>query len=249
MVSGYIRMKKWQNILNIPDEIIKLIEEFYPIAIEFEGSRLKLTFEEKEYLTQYLMQTLMEQDDDSKCLSAVLLYDGEKDGMEAKAFHKKCDFNENTLTLVETEYDHIFGCFSSVAFEQKLGEWQKDLKSFLCLIRTQFEITECPKYCRYVSKAEKPNEIYGDRAAYSGSNYGPCFGHSFDVGIFSPWGHANYVNHTKYTNYPDAFGNMLCGGKKLERTEDINKKVNERSGGCKFKFDIKHVETYRIDIK
>ena len=246
LIAGCFRIKKWQSDANIPKEIMQLIEEFYPISIEFQGSKLNLTFEEKEHLTEYLLKTLIE-DGSNNFLDATLLYNGKQDGLTSKAWHKKVDGNCNLLTFVETKYDHIFGCFSSVKFESA-ETYHRDLKSFLCVIRTQFKYAECPKFCRYVAKSEKSKIIRNDYGPYDGADWGPCFGHSFDVGIFSKYAPHNYVNHTMYTNYPDAFGNILCGGKELDVTNEPNAPLANR----KYKpisFDIKHIETFRIDIK
>ena len=247
LVAGCIRTKKWNSVLDIPKEIIKLIEEFYPIGLEFEGSNLKLTWQEKEYLTKYLSQTLIADENvHNDSLSSVAIYEGDRDGMTAKSWHEKVDGNSNLLTLVQTGYNHIFGCFASIKYVGN-RKYHKDLKSFLCLIRTQFKDAECPKLCRYVAKSERPDELCADNGPYDGEKFGPCFGFAFDVGIFSSNSSypVNYVNHGGSTNYPDAFGNILCGGKELDKTNDINKSIKERKHKP-IPFDIKRIETHKI---
>ena len=52
-------------------------------------------------------------------LSAVLLYNGQRDGVTADSWHKKCYFDSNTLTSIHTEYHDIFGCFGSIPFDKQ----------------------------------------------------------------------------------------------------------------------------------
>ena len=89
--------------------------------------------------------------------------------------------------------------------------------------------------------------MWGDNGPYGDVGFGPCWGHSFDVGIFCPYSPSNYVAHSKYSNYPDAFGNVLCGGQTLDKTnEDVP--PMKRKNFERIKFDIECIETYRIDI-
>eukprot|EP01083_Nonionella_stella_P150641 480252_1 len=249
LISGYIRKNKYEATLgiNIPSDIHILIGRFYPSCIDFEGSRLALSLEEKDTITEYLTKTLICNEERSYILSSTLLYNGECDGFGSKEWHRKCDHNINTITIIQTTFNHIFGCFATVAFDGTLKSRKDDKKSFLCLIRSQFENAECPKLCPYTVG-------WGDYGPFNHVDYGPCFGHSFDVGIFaksyaqgSESTYENYVNHSEYTNYPGAIGNELCGGTEYDAT-NVGKTVPDRAY-LAIHFEIKCIETHRIDVK
>jgi hypothetical protein len=42
-----------------------------------------------------------------------LIYKGTIDGFQAQDFHYKCDFVTNTLTLIETSNNRVFGGYTS----------------------------------------------------------------------------------------------------------------------------------------
>jgi hypothetical protein len=48
------------------------------------------------------------------------LYRATIDGFFAKNFHTKCDGNANTLTIIKTTNNYIFGGYTTVAWDQKL---------------------------------------------------------------------------------------------------------------------------------
>ena len=163
-----------------------MIEEFYPICLEFKESKLKLKWQEKESLTQYLMQTLVKDNENAmnKSLSSVVLYDAETDGMTANTWHEKCDHNANTFTLVETEYDHIFGCFASVPFDEKIRKRQNDFQSFLCL-----KILNVHYYVHMFQRRKVRQKYMVIMVLYSASGFVPNWGHSFNVGTFCRMNH------------------------------------------------------------
>ena len=87
----------------IPNEVIMLIGQYYPIYIEFGGSKLGLNNDGNQVLIMYLTKVLIENDKNKRTiLSEKLLYDGSRVGYTAKAFHEKCDHVPNTLTIVKT---------------------------------------------------------------------------------------------------------------------------------------------------
>ena len=45
--------------------------------------------------------------------NGTLLYRATRDGFDAAAFHNKCDGRPNTVTLIETDSNNVFGGFAS----------------------------------------------------------------------------------------------------------------------------------------
>ena len=45
-----------------------------------------------------------------------LLYKGSKDGFRATNFHVMCDGKGPTISVIKSDYDHIFGAFTTVPF-------------------------------------------------------------------------------------------------------------------------------------
>ena len=43
---------------------------------------------------------------------ANLLYQATRDGFSAKAFHQKCDGYQNTLTIIKTNGNYVFGGYT-----------------------------------------------------------------------------------------------------------------------------------------
>ncbi len=62
LISGYVRDGTIESVIGriIPNEILLVIAMFYPIYIEFEGSSIKLTVDEKEMITSWLNEQILE---------------------------------------------------------------------------------------------------------------------------------------------------------------------------------------------
>eukprot|EP01084_Bolivina_argentea_P067426 122790_1 len=48
-----------------------------------------------------------------------LLYDSTKHSTDSKAFHSKCDGFGNTVTIIHTEYQHVFGIFTRIPWSSR----------------------------------------------------------------------------------------------------------------------------------
>ena len=100
-----------------------------------------------------------------------LCYRGSRDGFSAKNFHEKCDEMPDTLTIVKTTSDCIFGGYSR-------AEWSSN---------------ECYKFEKGAfvfslsNKLNKPmvfSQIAGDqKTIHCDPNFGPCFGSGPDFRI------------------------------------------------------------------
>ena len=89
-----------------------------------------------------------------------MLYSAKLNGDSSKIFHKLCDNHFNTLVLVKTDKENIFGGFASKSWNSmELGR-KKDIKSFL------FSLNKKKIYC-----AEKDKKFH----LYCSEFDGPCF--------------------------------------------------------------------------
>ena len=228
LISGWLRQELPKSSI-IPHDIFKSIEQWYPLFITIEGSKLGLTDNEKLSLTEFLRQFLAKQNVNHTTfnLSSKLLYDGKRDGHGAAKWHDKVDGNANTLTLIETEYHHIFGCFACHKY-QSLNYTAVNKSSFLFVIRTVFENADCPKII----------EFDGNHGTYDHKNCGPCFGMNFFyLGIFAYKETENYTYLDHDNNYPGFQGNELVGGESWIKTDDIHR------------FTIQNIGTHKIEIQ
>jgi hypothetical protein len=94
-----------KNILNKPDE---RIVSTYNLVSTFNSSyafkdSLILTQNDAIYLTQILKYPI----------EVKLLYRATKDGFQASSFHSKCDNLANTVTIVKTTSNSVFGGYTS----------------------------------------------------------------------------------------------------------------------------------------
>jgi hypothetical protein len=94
----------------------------------------------------------------------VLLYRATKDGFTGEAFHQKCDGKANTVTIIKTDGDYVFGGYTAAEWNSD-GNKIEDSNAFIFSLRRN-GVSQSDKFLVY-----KTNEaIFG----YSG--YGPTFG-------------------------------------------------------------------------
>jgi len=69
-----------------------------------------------------------------------LLWRGSRDRFEDSSFHQLCDGKENTLTLVKSMTNHVFGGFTSIPWESPTKEFERtyaDKSAFLFSINNK----------------------------------------------------------------------------------------------------------------
>merc|ERR1712173_327407 len=98
-----------------------------------------------------------------------LLYRHSRDGGSAAAFHRHCDGKQNLLVLVHSEFDHVFGGFTSMDWSGN-DQWKEDEKAFLFVVRSKFD-----ENARIFERKSKSKDVY----CYG--SYGPTFGSGFDL--------------------------------------------------------------------
>jgi hypothetical protein len=100
-----------------------------------------------------------------------LLYRATRDGFTSEAFHSKCDGKGNTITIIKSHLNYVFGGFASSAWNSS-NTWINDPNAFLFSLRRD-GVSFKDKFT--VKRAE--NALNG----YSGC--GPTFGGGFDIFI------------------------------------------------------------------
>lgn len=228
LISGWLKLNI-TTIDNIPNDIVKLITEFYPLLIEFEGSKFNLTDDEKLHLTEYLFKYLSLRQKKGKIsnLKASLLYDIDLNGASGTNWHKKVDGHYNTLTLIqEINHKHIFGCFVVDKYQSQTHKHLKDKSSFIFLLRSTIKDVECPKFI----------EINGEKGPYDHNTCGPCLGNTFDFAVFA-YEVECYIGESNRPNYPGLKPKEFTGGER------------DSIRHFRYNFKIEKMQTHRIDVE
>ena len=112
----------------------------------------------------------------TKSSNGNLLYRASRDGFTTKVFHDNCDYRENTVTIIKSNFNHVFGGFTSAKWDLN-RLFIKDSNAFLFSLRRngslsnqKFKVTK-PDFA--LRGAQFENRNY--------SLYGPTFGGGFDV--------------------------------------------------------------------
>jgi hypothetical protein len=100
-----------------------------------------------------------------------LIYRASKDGFEATNFHSKCDNKPNTLIIIKSTNDNVFGGYTEQTWNQigTCGHYKADPNSFIFSL---------------INKLNKPLKIesFNNYSICCNSSYGPVFG-AYDLSI------------------------------------------------------------------
>ena len=120
--------------------------------------------------------------------NGTLLYRATRDGFNAAAFHSKCDGRPNTVTLIKTNTNHVFGGFASAAWNSYCN-YIADSKAFIFSLRR----ASTSKSEKFMIKPENSNKaLIGNR------NYGPIFGGGNDYAIDKNCYRNDYQSNCNY---------------------------------------------------
>jgi hypothetical protein len=147
-----------------------------------------------------------------------LQYRATRDGFSAKDFHSECDGIANTLTVIKSEHDNIFGGFTELA-------WDSTSRSFI-----DEKIDPNAFIFSLVNKDNKPFKVMCDstdsRAIICHPRYGPSFGGG-DIHIgcgsnsnrdsFSGFG--NTYQHADYEYKSEKASSILAGSYYFQTVE------------------------------
>jgi len=122
-----------------------------------------------------------------------LLWRGSRDGFDVAAFHRLCDGQGNTVTVIKNNNGYIFGGFTLLSWNSIGGVYQADNSAFL------FSLSN-PSNTPLKLKV-KPAQS----GVYHHSSFGPIFGtgHDLLVNNLSNTNRQNYMNLSSY-EFPNA---------------------------------------------
>ena len=106
-----------------------------------------------------------------------LLYRGSRDGFEAKSFHEKCDNKGETLTIIESKDNYIFGGYTEINWDSTIwnGKIGEDNNSRRNGIGNEFIFTLKNPHGIKASKYNMKNNFLNHSICCNG-NLGPIFG-------------------------------------------------------------------------
>jgi hypothetical protein len=114
-----------------------------------------------------------------------LIYRASRDGFAASSFHSKCDDTSNTVTIIKTTSNSVFGGFTSATWTSN-DEWLYDANAFIFSLRRSGNPNK-----------ERFNVTQPENAIYGSYKNGPAFGGGYDIYVS---GHSN-LNETSFS-YP-----------------------------------------------
>ncbi len=129
----------------------------------------------------------------------VLLYRATRDGFEASSFHSKCDGKANTITIIKTKDNYVFGGYTAASWESTSG-YKTDAAAYIYSLRRNG-----------VSNLSKHNVSSYQHAVCNSSSYGPTFGGGHDLHICD-MSNVNNGSYTKPNSYSGIPSNTYLAG-------------------------------------
>jgi hypothetical protein len=118
--------------------------------------------------------------------NGTLLYRATTDGFEASSFHEKCDGKGNTITIIKTNGNYVFGGFTAAKWSSS-RRYTEDTKAFI------FSVRRKGISCKYKFMVKNENE-----AIYGHPNYGPTFGN--EDFVIKDKSNINISSYSSYSN-------------------------------------------------
>jgi hypothetical protein len=150
-----------------------------------------------------------------------LLYLGSRDGFGASNFHRKCDNERNTLTLIRTTKDFIFGGFTPIAWDSSSGD-KPDNSGLSFLFSLKNPRNDEPHKFKLKS---------GKNAINCSSSYGPLFAGNCDMVLQNNCNTSN----SNWTNVGNSYENDTGIDGNLVFTGEYN-------------FTVKEIEVFTITL-
>ncbi len=145
-----------------------------------------------------------------------LLYRATRDGFNCEAFHSKCDGKGNTITIIKSNLNYVFGGYTSSAWNIS-GNYVEDPNAFLFSLRRagvsfkdKFTI-RTPKYALLGAPAYGPTFGAGDILIRSHSNT--------TIGSHTNFGHSYYLPDGN--TYKGSANDFLAGNYNQWTTTEI----------------------------
>jgi hypothetical protein len=134
-----------------------------------------------------------------------LLYRGSRDGFGVNAFHSRCNGHANTVTLVLSKNESVFGGFTPVSWTSR-NEYAADprVQSFIFTIKNPHKLPE------RIFKLKQASTAISDC-----SSYGPTFGSGYDFHLCDQCQSVNdsySILGNSYANDTGIAGNQVLTG-------------------------------------
>jgi hypothetical protein len=145
-----------------------------------------------------------------------LIYRASQDGFEASQFHSKCDDKSNTLVIIKSENDNIFGGYTEQSWSGQ--DYKNDENAFIFSL---------------INKLNKPLKmkcINSEQAIFCFNNVGPSFG-EYDLEI------VNNSNTNSYSN--SKVGNSYTKPDCAKRSNEVKSFL-----AGSHKFQVSEIEVY-----
>jgi hypothetical protein len=152
----------------------------------FANSQILSTSEAKQ-LYSYIRET-----------SDTLLYRGSRDGFTPRAFHSKCDGKANTVTIIKTDKNYVFGGYTASPWKSDRGTYGSDSTAFIFSLRKNGLTKVNPKF-KVVDAA---------RAIYNDFRCGPAFG-SYEGSSFSDIMVGFNVDYFNYCDFGASYNSSI----------------------------------------
>ena len=167
---------------------------------KFKGDTL-MTYEQKLILNEFFGEC-------DQCWQ--LIYKATRDGFDAMSFHRLCNNQGPTLTLIQSTNNYLFGGYASESW-QSSSSFVDAPESFLFLLTN--------------ANGNQPTKFSyknDGKALYNFNSYGPIFGGGADLYIASqsniyPCSYCNLG--VSYTNLLDLGANTFTGSQSFQTNE------------------------------
>ena len=109
----------------------------------------------------------------SSSIKIKALYHASDHQFLASKFHQCCDNHCNTITIIKSNFNNIFGGYTTIPWSSKDGKAERDKgESFVFLLHTDDALQECPKVWKY----EHPMDDIAHTEVFQDKDFGPSFG-------------------------------------------------------------------------
>eukprot|EP01083_Nonionella_stella_P189263 699505_1 len=239
LVMGYIRCniegnKRIKLGKIIPYGVKLVLAKFYGLGWIYSSI---LNFDEMNMLSSLLSTRL----NINNTFSLKLLYRSSRDGGKAFVFHEKCDNIPNTVTLIQSQFKHVFGGFTNLKWIKQNKLIRRDdvedhkHDTFLFLLRSQ-----CAKNKTLPQVFDVKRSIANPILVQHGSSLGPCFGFE-DVHVLSNMSDA-------HTYYNGSF-HLLKGTTNTATTHPLSGRNDSKQIGVgSGRSDIDRFQAYKIEV-
>jgi hypothetical protein len=143
----------------------------------------------------------------------VLIYKATRDGFGSQDFHRLCNNQAQTVTIIQSHYGYLFGGYAHLAWNST-NSYRNDPRAFLFTLSN-------PNYIlptRYLIKGG-----YEQNALFDYAAYGPTFGSGHDLHVANN----SNQNNNSYSGFGSGYtdttgkGSLTFTGNRNFQTRDI----------------------------